>query len=91
MITFLPGNSWTELTRLLQLLYSLRDPPLYGTSLSAVKPRPGICLEQRRTRGDEVTAEQSKTFPVVYLQWDTHALAHGQGKSRFPLIATCSF
>ncbi|KAH9485861.1 hypothetical protein JR316_0002776 [Psilocybe cubensis] len=42
------------------------DPPLYGTSLCAVKVRPGISV-----------IPNSK-MPVVYLQWDTLALAHSQ-------------
>ncbi|KDR69999.1 hypothetical protein GALMADRAFT_160159 [Galerina marginata CBS 339.88] len=41
------------------------DPPLYGTALTAVRTRPGI----------EVFASK---MPVVYLQWDTLALAHSQ-------------
>ena len=82
MISQVPGNSWTELMALLQMLASLRDPPLYGTSLTALKPRPGITLEPSTRKDSKMTAEQSKTSPVVYLQWDTNALAYGQGKSK---------
>ena len=82
MVSFVPGNSWTELMALLQMLASLRDPPLYGTSLTALKPRDGITLEPSKKKDSAITPEQSKTFPVVYLQWDTNALAHGQGKSK---------
>lgn len=82
VICFVPGNSWTQLERILDKLLALRDPPLYGTSLSAVKPRPGIALKPTKKKDSDITEEQSNLFPVVYLQWDTNALAHGQGRSK---------
>ena len=49
-----------------------RDPPMYGTSLTAVRPRSGIGPRN----------ETQDVLPVVYLQWDTHSIAHAQGKCR---------
>ena len=39
------------------------DPPMYGTSLAAVKPRNGI------------RPQPGNPLPVLYLQWDTHSIA----------------
>jgi hypothetical protein len=86
VISFIPGNSWNGLERLLELLLKLKDPPLYGTSLTAVKPRQGITVAKARNKDTQEAkdaAETAKQLPVVYLQWDTNALAHGQGTSRF--------
>ena len=59
-----------------------RDPPLYGTSLTAVKPREGINVTED---------EDAQQFPVVYLQWDTQALAECQGLSTsFPFHSSTS-
>ncbi|KAI1170076.1 hypothetical protein F4777DRAFT_595574 [Nemania sp. FL0916] len=44
------------------------DPPLYGTSLTAVLARDGL----------RVIDGENSWLPVVYLQWDTLALAHSQ-------------
>lgn len=51
------------------------DPPLYGTSLTAVPVRKGL----------EVVS--GSTLPVIYLQWDSLALAHSQ-ESRTYLLVT---
>jgi len=86
VLSFIPGNSWNGLERILALLLQLKDPPLYGTSLAAVKPRHGITVAKagkRDTQAAKDAAELAKQLPVVYLQWDTNALAHGQGKSKF--------
>jgi len=81
MISFVPGNSWTtRLADILDFINALKayeDPPLYGTSLTAVKPRNGIVIPQEE--------EQNMHLPVVYLQWDTHALAHAQGNEIRPI------
>jgi hypothetical protein len=49
----------------------LRDPPLFGTSLTAVPPRRGILV------ADEGTPEAR--LPILYLQLDNLKLAHSQG------------
>jgi len=49
----------------------LRDPPLYGTSLTAVLPRPGILVAPAGT--------SEARLPVLYLQLDNLKLAHSQG------------
>jgi hypothetical protein len=49
------------------------DPPLYGTSITAVPMRNGL----------EVIRDSA--MPVVYLQWDTLALAHSQESRTFTL------
>lgn len=49
----------------------LRDPPLYGTALTAVPPRGGILVAPQGS----VDARQ----PVLYLQLDNLRLAHAQG------------
>jgi len=49
----------------------LRDPPLYGTSLTAVLPRPGILVAPAGT--------PEARLPVLYLQLDNLKLAHSQG------------
>jgi hypothetical protein len=74
MISFVPGNSW-KVTYYPDGRMEVQwvDPPLYGTSLTAVKPREGIMVEKKD--------EKLKQLPIVYLQWDTHALAEGQGIS----------
>ena len=51
---------------------NLRDPPLYGTSITAVPPRAGIL---GHTGQDKANDGQ----PIYYLQMDTHALGSGQG------------
>lgn len=53
---------------------NLRDPPLYGTSITAVPPRPGIL---GRTSSDKSNDRQ----PIYYLQMDNNALGSGQGAS----------
>jgi hypothetical protein len=73
MISFVPGNSWRTIhypDGRIETWWV--DPPLYGTSLTAVKPREGIIIAKD---------EKDKQMPVVYLQWDTHTLAEGQGPS----------
>lgn len=86
VVSFIPGNSWNGLQEILLLLLQLRDPPLYGTSLAAVKPRQGITVAKagrQDTQAAKNAAEMAKQLPVVYLQWDTNSLAHGQGTSKF--------
>ena len=59
----------------------LRDPPLYGTSLTAVPPRTGILVAD----SDSPDAR----LPVLYLQLDNLKLAHSQGGGTYsfwPLI-----
>lgn len=74
MISFVPGNSWrTTYYPDGRIEVQWVDPPLYGTSLTAVKPREGILVEEKD--------EKLKQLPIVYLQWDSHALAEGQGTS----------
>ncbi|KIW81548.1 hypothetical protein Z517_04574 [Fonsecaea pedrosoi CBS 271.37] len=51
---------------------NLRDPPLYGTSLSAVPPRAGIL-------GRSGSDKSNQGQPIYYLQLDSHALGSGQG------------
>lgn len=51
---------------------NLVDPPLYGTSLTAVPPRAGIL---GRSNSDTSNVGQ----PIYFLQMDTHALGSGQG------------
>ncbi|OAL39940.1 hypothetical protein AYO20_00853 [Fonsecaea nubica] len=51
---------------------NLRDPPLYGTSLSAVPPRAGIL-------GRSSSDKSNQGQPIYYLQLDNHALGSGQG------------
>lgn len=53
---------------------NLRDPPLYGTSLTAVPPRPGYL-----GRGGSGAANAGQ--PIYYLQMDNNAVGSGQGKS----------
>lgn len=73
MISFVPGNSWkVTYYRDGTVVMQWVDPPLYGTSLTSVKPRPGINVQED---------EKMKQLPIVYLQWDSHALAEGQGTS----------
>lgn len=50
-----------------------RDPPMYGTSMTAVKPRSGI---GPRSQMDD-------KLPVLFLQWDTHSIAHARGDGRY--------
>jgi hypothetical protein len=72
MISFVPGNSWKIIFYPDgRMVAQWVDPPLYGTSLTAVKPREGILVQEKD--------EKQRQLPIVYLQWDTHALAHGQG------------
>lgn len=54
------------------------DPPLYGTSLAAVRPRDGLVVD--KSQPDAV-----KGLPVVYLQLDTLQLAHAQGSLVQPM------
>ena len=49
----------------------LRDPPLYGTALTAVPPRPGNLVAQENS--------DDARQPVLYLQLDNLKLAHAQG------------
>jgi hypothetical protein len=51
---------------------NLRDPPLHGTSITAVPPRAGIL---GRSNSDTSNVGQ----PIYYLQLDTNALGSGQG------------
>ena len=53
------------------------DPPLYGTSLTAVLARDGIQL-------DKSVPFDKDSLPVVYLQWHSLELAHAQGKGMVP-------
>lgn len=55
-------------------LPNLTDPPLLGTSLTAVHPRKGILVN---TTEGTVAARQ----PVYYLQMDDLRLGHAQGIS----------
>ena len=74
MISFVPGNSWrTTYYPDGRIVVQWVDPPLYGTSLTAIKPREGIMVQDKD--------EKQKQLPIVYLQWDSHALAEGQGTS----------
>jgi hypothetical protein len=94
VISFTPGNSWNGLERILALLLELKDPPLYGTSLTTVKPRQGITVakaDKKDSQAAKDAAETAKQLPVVYLQWDTNALAHGQGTSKLSLVVESSF
>jgi len=50
------------------------DPPLYGTSLTAVMARDGIQLNK------QAPFDANSSLPVVYLQWHSLELAHAQGK-----------
>ncbi|KAI1097944.1 hypothetical protein F4804DRAFT_326090 [Jackrogersella minutella] len=52
----------------------LKDPPLFGTSITAVQPRPEIAL---LSTTDENAARQ----PVYYLQMHDLRLGHAQGTS----------
>ncbi|RYP40660.1 hypothetical protein DL767_001518 [Monosporascus sp. MG133] len=54
---------------------NLRDPPLYGTSITAVPPRPGIL--GRRNNASKANEGQ----PIYYLQMDNNAVGSGQGTS----------
>ena len=75
MISFIPGQSWHyTFWPDGRMTVEWRDPPMYGTSLTAVKPREGINVSDDK---------DGKQFPVVYLQWDTQALAECQGLSTF--------
>jgi len=49
------------------------DPPLFGTSLSAVKAREGLQLDKQKP----FNADSS--LPVVYLQGHSLEMAHAQG------------
>ncbi|KAH6617430.1 hypothetical protein F5144DRAFT_586428 [Chaetomium tenue] len=53
---------------------NLRDPPLYGTSLTAVPPRPGYL-------GRGGSDDSNKGQPIYYLQMDNNAVGSGQGTS----------
>lgn len=53
---------------------NLRDPPLYGTSLTAVPPRPGYL-------GRSGSDPANKGQPIYYLQMDNNAVGSGQGTS----------
>ena len=53
---------------------NLKDPPLFGTSLTAVQPRNGILVG---TTAGSVEARQ----PVYFLQMDNLHLGHAQGTS----------
>jgi hypothetical protein len=77
MISFVPGNSWRmTLQKDGSIVVQWVDPPLYGTSMTCVKPREGIIIQK-----DEV----QKQLPMVYVQWDTHVLAEGQGTMIRPI------
>jgi len=54
---------------------SWRDPPLHGTSLTAIRARPGYGIQL-----DTV----DKDLPIAYLQWDNLGLAHGQDHGIVP-------
>jgi hypothetical protein len=54
----------------------LRDPPLFGTSLTAVPPRKGILVAEEGT--------PEARHPVLYLQLDNLKLAHAQGGGKHP-------
>jgi hypothetical protein len=49
------------------------DPPLFGTSLSAVKAREGLQIDQQKPFNVD------SSLPVVYLQWHSLEMAHSQG------------
>ena len=69
MVNFNPEyGRWTE------GLPNLTDPPLLGTSLTAVHPRKGILVN---TTEGTAAARQ----PVYYLQMDDLRLGHAQGIS----------
>jgi len=53
---------------------NLRDPPLYGTSLTAVPPRPGYL-------GRSGSGAANVGQPIYYLQMDNNAVGSGQGTS----------
>jgi hypothetical protein len=55
------------------------DPPLFGTSLTAVLPRPGILVEKK----DDPNAR----LPVVYLQMDSLGMGHFQSSGTFSSIS----
>ena len=75
MVNFLPGHSWhTTYWPDGRITVNWVDPPLYGTSLTAVKPREGILVAKDA---------KEQQLPIVYLQWDTQALAECQGPSMF--------
>ncbi|RYP20745.1 hypothetical protein DL765_002625 [Monosporascus sp. GIB2] len=68
-VNFKQGQSrWEVDTR------RVTDPPLYGTSLTAVLARDGIQLNK------SVPFDPNSSLPVVYLQWHSLELAHAQGK-----------
>lgn len=62
---------------------NLRDPPLYGTSLTAVPPRAGILGRSNLDKSNEGQ-------PIYYLQMDTHAVGSGQGTSGMNVIPLSS-
>jgi len=77
MVNFLPGHSWhTTYWPDGRITVNWVDPPLYGTSLAAVKPREGILVAKDA---------KEQQLPVVYLQWDTQALAECQGPKIQPI------
>jgi hypothetical protein len=57
------------------------DPPLYGTSLTAVLPRPGLQVDQSKPFNAETS------LPVVYLQWHSLEMAHSQGSGTLSSIS----
>ncbi|KAH0562957.1 hypothetical protein GP486_002480 [Trichoglossum hirsutum] len=82
MVAYAPAKGgWiTDLAKVLGIVTDLKDPPLYATSLTAVKPRKGLTLP--REPGVQPEIEE---LPVVYFQWETNALAHGQGTNLAPI------
>ena len=62
----------------------LRDPPLYGTSLTAVPPRTGIL-------GRGKVDAKNEGQPIYYLQMDNNAVGSGQGEAGMNIISlSCS-
>lgn len=62
---------------------NLRDPPLYGTSLTAVPPRAGIL-------GRRSSDQSNEGQPIYYLQLDSHALGSGQGTAGMDIMPLSS-
>lgn len=72
--------SFAGLHRVWQLgAANLKDPPLYGTSLTAVAPRAGIL-----GRGNEDS--KNKGQPIYYLQLDNNAVGSGQGTAGMNIL-----
>ena len=59
---------------------NLRDPPLYGTSLTAVPPRAGIL-------GRGKVDPKNEGQPIYYLQMDNNAVGSGQGTAGMTVIS----